>query len=222
MWGAQPGDSSRPRRSQRPRAPRPTGDRVAQKEFWFPVQHATLSTAAGRIVAEILAKEGLSGCRPTGDLRLQNQRQHRPALAEPTAVSRTSRVDTLIAGAREQEIGAAQATLDAGAACLAVLLQVEASGRRSLVQRAADSASAQAALQQLIKARTETTVHRGPRPTWPMRRQRSKMPRRLSIRSRASPMLMYRRACSWNRPRTPSMCQGTPPTNCSPSRRATA
>ncbi len=127
---------------------------VVAKGALVPVQHATLSMAAGGIVSEVLAKQGERVEAGQVILRLQNKRQ-RAALAQADAgvASAQARLDTLLAGARDQEIGAAQATFDAANARLAGLQ--EAARPEDLAAARANLAATQAALQQLYKGPDE-------------------------------------------------------------------
>jgi HlyD family secretion protein len=129
---------------------------VVAKGALVPVQHATLSMATSGIVSEMLAKEGDRVEAGQVILRLQNQRQQ-AALAEADAgvASAQARLETLKAGARDQEISAAQAVLDAAIARLARLQ--EASRPEDLAATRANLAAAQAALQQLYKGPDENT-----------------------------------------------------------------
>jgi HlyD family secretion protein len=79
----------------------------------LPLQHASLSMAAGGIVDEVLAQEGDTLEAGQVILRLRSEQQQAAvAQAEAALVSAQANLGLLQAGARTQEIAAAQAGLD--------------------------------------------------------------------------------------------------------------
>ena len=95
---------------------------VIAKGVVVPVERATLSMAAGGIVAEILVREGQPVAAGDVILRLRDERQ-RAALAEADAAVLASQAQLAIvrAGARDEEIATAQASLEVMRARLARL-----------------------------------------------------------------------------------------------------
>jgi HlyD family secretion protein len=105
-------------------APTPSAEEivVVAEGRVLPVQHATLSMAAGGIVDEILVEEGTDVQAGEVILRLRDAHQ-RAAVAEAQAAlaSAQAQFDALAAGPRAQQVTAAQASLDAAQARLARL-----------------------------------------------------------------------------------------------------
>ena len=94
-------------------SPAPEDRAVVAKGIVVPAERATLSMAAGGIVAEILVKEGQPVAAGDVILRLRDERQ-RAALAEADAAVLAAQAQLAIvqAGARSEEIAAAQAGLE--------------------------------------------------------------------------------------------------------------
>ena len=129
---------------------------VIAKGVVMPVQRASLSMAAGGIVAEAPAREGQAVKAGDVILRLQNERQQ-AALAEATAglAAAQAQLATMKAGARAEQIAAAQAGLDAANARVARLKE---GGRAGDVAAArANVTAAQAALTRLYQGADENT-----------------------------------------------------------------
>jgi HlyD family secretion protein len=135
----------------------PPADRaIVAKGILTPIQHATLSMAAGGIVSEILVNEGQPVAAGQVILRLRNERQQAAvAEAEGAVAAARAQLDTLKAGARTEQIAAGQAALDAANAQLA---RLQEGGRKGdLAAARANVQAANAALARLYQGADENT-----------------------------------------------------------------
>jgi HlyD family secretion protein len=139
-----------------PQAQAPANRAIVAKGILAPVQHATLSMAAGGIVSEMLVKEGQPVAAGQLILRLQNERQQAAVTeAEGALAAAQAQRDTLKAGARTEQIAAAQAALDGANARVS---QLREGGRKGDVTAArANVQAAQAALTRLYQGADENT-----------------------------------------------------------------
>jgi HlyD family secretion protein len=124
------------------------GRAVVAKGQLVPIQHATLSMAAGGIVAEITAQEGQRVTAGQVILRLRNESQQAAlAGADAALAAAQAQLATLQAGPRAEEVAATQAALDAASARRARLS--EAGRVEDVAAGRAAVTAAQAALQRL-------------------------------------------------------------------------
>jgi multidrug efflux pump subunit AcrA (membrane-fusion protein) len=108
-----------------------------------PVQHATLSMAAGGIVAEVLVKEGDQVAADELIGRLDNAAETLAvAQAEARVASLRARLEELRAGARAEEIAAAQAAVDAAQAGLDKLKEGASAAEIAAAEAAVSAAQA--------------------------------------------------------------------------------
>jgi HlyD family secretion protein len=122
----------------------------------LPSDHATLSMAAGGIVAELLAHEGDALQAGQAIVRLRDEQQRAAvAQAEAALASAQANLDALTAGARPEELAVVQAGLDGAQASLARL--TGPARAEDIVAARAALAAAQASLNRLYEGPSKNT-----------------------------------------------------------------